>query len=73
MMASLQSLWQRRTVTLTLALTTKETMMEELRMTLSRIQMRFPREMPLRSSCQLRRFHWRRRHTRWSSPRMPQR
>jgi hypothetical protein len=56
------------TVTLTLALTMREMTTEELGMTLRRI----PREMPLRYSHQLRKFHRRRRPTRWSSPRPPQ-
>jgi hypothetical protein len=46
---------------------------KEPRMALLRFQRRFLREMPLRSSRQLRRFHRRRRHTRWLSPRLPQR
>jgi hypothetical protein len=76
MMTLLESLWQRRTVmmivTLTLALTMREMMTDELGMTLRRIQRRFPREMPLRSNRQFRRFHRRRCPTRWSSPRPPE-
>jgi hypothetical protein len=61
-----------------LGTTTTVTMTKELLVTLKRIWRRFPMEIPLRSrhpsqSRCLRRFHRRRSHTRWSSPRLVRR